>query len=69
MNKLMTAYLLKGRRTIVTDKALVINATDDEFEEVTLILSQEEIDRYSKEIKVFVEYEKERLEELEDEEQ
>lgn len=67
MNKLMKAYMLKGRRTVVTDKTLIMNTKEDEFEEVTLILSREEIDRYSKELTRFAELENERLEELEDE--
>lgn len=49
MNKLMTAYLFRGN-TVVTDKSLIMNATDDEFEEVSLVLSQVEIERYSKEL-------------------
>jgi hypothetical protein len=62
MSLLKTAYILKGRDMVTTDKTLIKNANDDEFEEVTLILSQEEVDRYSKELKILAEYEEERLE-------
>lgn len=64
MNKLMKAYMLKGRRTVMTDKTLIMNTKEDEFEEVTLILSREEIDRYSKELQRFSELEEERLQSM-----
>lgn len=50
MNKMVKAYLLKDRGFVVTDKSLVHNAKDDEFEEVSLVIPMGEIKQWNVEI-------------------
>lgn len=52
MNKMIRAYLLRDRGLVVTDKSLVSNARDDEFEEVSLIVTVNEIQYWNEEIEM-----------------
>ncbi|MGV2886013.1 hypothetical protein [Paenibacillus taichungensis] len=52
MNKMVKGYLLKDRGTVVTDKSLIENAKDDEFVEVSIIITMEEIQGWNEEIEM-----------------
>lgn len=49
MHKMLKAYLFEGG-TVVTDKKTIVNSKDKHYEEVTLILSSEEIQQYYEEL-------------------
>lgn len=52
MNRMMKAYKLNDSETIVTRKSLIVGAKDDDFTEVTLIVSKEDIKGWAEEIEL-----------------
>lgn len=50
MNMWIKAYKLKDSDTVVTNKASIIGAKDEHFEEVSLIISAEEIRQWAEEL-------------------
>lgn len=52
MNRMITAYKLKENNTVVTRKSMVRNVKDDDFTEVELIISMDEIKEWAEEIEM-----------------
>lgn len=52
MNRLLQAYKLKDSETVVTQKSLIVGAKDEDFTEVSLIISMEEIKGLAEEIEL-----------------
>lgn len=50
MNMWIKAYKLKDSNTVVTNKASIIGAKDEHFEEVSLIIPAEEIRQWAEEL-------------------
>ena len=51
MNKTVTVYKLRDRGIIVTDKRLIKNTSENEYDELTLIVPYSEIKEWAEEIK------------------
>lgn len=52
MYKAQKAYLLKDRGHVVLDKSHVKNANEDEFEEITIVISLNQIKQWMEEIEL-----------------
>lgn len=52
MNRVMTAYKLKDSNTIVTQKSIIKNTTDEDYEQVDLIITADEIMMMNDEIQL-----------------
>jgi hypothetical protein len=58
MNRLTRAYLFQGG-TVVIDKNLIRNAKDEDFTEVSLILSKDQIKQFHNELEAMGELDEE----------
>lgn len=52
MNRMLKAYRLKNSNTIVTKKSIIQGTTDDDYEQVDLIISADEIMMMNDEIEL-----------------
>lgn len=50
MNRMVRAYMLKGSRTVVTDKSLIANTQDSDFTTVSLVMSFSDLKKWAKEV-------------------